>query len=66
MKQMNEREACDMLRKTGLTEEQIEHLRKFRQQYVEREREKIVFAHPPVRRENWLERTISRLFGNRA
>jgi hypothetical protein len=65
MKQMNEREACDMLRKSGLTEEQIENLRKFRLLCTERERESIALAHSPVRRETWLERMIQRIFGNR-
>jgi hypothetical protein len=64
MKQMNEREACDTLRKAGLTEEQIANLRAFRQRYIEGEQESSALAHKPAIKEGLLKKAIRRLFGS--
>ena len=61
MKRMDYTTGCEMLRKAGLTAQEIERLSILRSSYTEQEIYRITVTHQYPKHESWFERVIPKI-----
>ncbi len=61
MERMDYTTGCEMLRKAGLTTQEIERLSRLRSTYTEQEIYRITIAHQSTTHESWFKRVICKI-----